>query len=203
MAAGWPRSHRAVHALPSAVREVSGVSGVSDREPCGPLRSHPLSVGPPCDFGQLRYLRYRNRPRRTAGATHPVRRQAAGRAARCLPQPFGLGSTMHRAATRGSNATGRLYNYSALSSITALMIRPVSFSRLLGLRRGPHLAGRTGDDATSRVPGPSASNAFKPTRRPARRQLTQWLHRCPRPAAAAADPRVTQRQPVKTAVTSY
>src|SRR5205814_5632534 len=27
----------------------------------------------------------------------PVRRQAAGRAARCLAQPFDLGSTMHRA----------------------------------------------------------------------------------------------------------
>jgi hypothetical protein len=47
-----------VHALPSAVREVSEVSEVSEREPCRPLRSHPQAVGPPSAFRQLRWLRY-------------------------------------------------------------------------------------------------------------------------------------------------
>ena len=35
------------------------------------------------------------------------------------------------------------------------MNQPVSFSRLLALRRGPYVAGRTSDDATSRVAGPA------------------------------------------------
>jgi len=48
---------RAVHALPSAAFEVSGVSGVSDSEPCGSTEAQPLSVGPPFEFGHLRYLR--------------------------------------------------------------------------------------------------------------------------------------------------
>jgi hypothetical protein len=45
---------RAVHALPSAAFEVSGVS---DSEPCGSTEAQPLSVGPPFEFGHLRYLR--------------------------------------------------------------------------------------------------------------------------------------------------
>jgi hypothetical protein len=42
-----------VHALPSAVQEVSGVS---DREPGGPWKPHPLSVGPLANFSHFRYF---------------------------------------------------------------------------------------------------------------------------------------------------
>ena len=118
--------------------EVSGISGISDREPGGPLRSHPLSVGPPCAFGQLRKFRYRNRrvgePEPPA---RPVRIRAAGRAAQCLPHPFGLGSTIHRAAPRGSNATDRHYNQSAPASRTVVMIASFVFANICVPYRAP------------------------------------------------------------------
>jgi Enoyl-(Acyl carrier protein) reductase len=60
--------HLTVHALPSAVREVSEVPEVSEKELGSPSRLHPLSVGPHCEFRQLRQLRYRNCPSPRAGA---------------------------------------------------------------------------------------------------------------------------------------
>jgi hypothetical protein len=79
-------------------------------------------------------------------APSPFRPDASGRTgrARCLRRPFGLGSTMHRAATRGSNATGRYYNSSVLVSRTAVRGHPFRFPDFLG---SPRLAGRTGDHA--------------------------------------------------------
>jgi hypothetical protein len=96
-----------------------------------------------------------------SGSREPDRMQAAGRAARCRPQPFGLGSTMHRAATRGRNATGRHYNHSVSLVKNCSQVRPVSFSRLFGLRRAPRLAGRTGDHTTPCVAAPRCQQCFQ------------------------------------------
>ena len=98
-------------------------------------------------------------PRRRA---RPVRMQAAERDARCLPHPFGLGSTMHTAETRRSNATGPLYNYSALQSITVIMISQFRFRDFWRSIEGPiwRVVRATTPSLVSLRP--SASNAFKP-----------------------------------------
>jgi len=194
---GHFRSGRAVHALPSAVREVSGVSGVSDREPGSPSRSHPLAVGSPSEFGQLRSFRYRNcrvgEPERRA---RPVRMQAAGRAVRCLPHPSGLGSTMHRATTRGSNATGRHYNSSAHRVNNCGRGSQFRFREFFRTVEGVHLAGSSGPRRHSlcrraRVPAMLSSQRGAST------------GNSPRNGHASCNPRGTQLQPVKTSVASY
>ena len=62
-----------MHALLSAVREVCEVPEVSAREPGSASRSHPLSVGPHCQFGYFRNLRNGNRLCRRAGAPGSAR----------------------------------------------------------------------------------------------------------------------------------
>jgi hypothetical protein len=142
----WPR-------LPSAVREVSEVSEVSEREPCSPLRSHPLAVGPAAlPKSSLSDRRSRK----------PVRRQAAGRAARRRPQPCGLGSTMQRARTRACNATGRYYNASSLYVKHDGYHSPVSFSR------------RTPPRQATACATASSLSSSRPFRQTGRRSARPW-----------------------------
>ena len=114
------------------------------------------------EFGQLRYLRYRNRPhRRAAAPARPAGCKAAGRAVRGACRAlFDLGSTMHRAGTRVSNATGRYYNSSAQMSSTVVKGRQFRFRDFFGSIEG--LIWRVEPAITPLVVslGSNASNAF-------------------------------------------
>jgi hypothetical protein len=132
-------------------------------------------------------------------APSPSRPDASSRTgrARCLPRPFGLGSTIHRAATRRSNATDRYYNSSILMSRTAVRDRQFRFRDFLGSVEA-HVW------RSERAITPFLvllAMLSTPTRRPDGRQPAQRLHHDP--ATGSVNPRVTQLQPVKTSVTSY
>ena len=101
---------------------------------------------------------------RSAPHARPVRRQAAGWDARCLAHPFSHGSTMHRATTRGSNATGRTITQVHIASRTEVNGAQFRFRDFWRSRRGHIWRVDRSTTPFLAPPRPSASSACKPTR---------------------------------------
>ena len=182
-----------VHALPPAVREVSALSTLSALSAgpyaleCTPYRLGRLASSDSYASCATAIAASESRSR------EPVRMQAAGRAARCLPHPFGLGSTMHRATTRGGNATGRIITKVHIMSRTAVSGSQFRFRDFWRSVEGPIWRVERATTPPLVSLSPSASNAFKPAPPPDRQQLAQRLHRYPRPTLRA-DRKFVSRQ---------
>jgi hypothetical protein len=99
-----------------------------------------------------------------SGSREPVRRQAAGRATRCRPQPLVSDQRCKERQRGGCNATGRHYNSGAHPVKHGGYYWHFRFHDFWRFREGSMWRVVRATTPLLVSPSPSASNAFKPAR---------------------------------------